>query len=321
MEIGSFIELQFAKGHEYWTGNNVVRLNSGRAAIWHAFKLTECKRILLPVYQCQSVEQFLLSKGVEIAYYNIDTEFKPLVESISNDEAILIVNYFGIFSQTEMQRRAKKYKNVIIDNCPAFFAQPIENCLNVYSARKFLGVPDGSYVISDVVSESAMYPQDYSSDTSLFMLKRIEYGCEGEVYREREKNEERLDSSDAKIMSKLTHTILDSINYEEVIVKRKQNFQYAQDLFDNINLLNVGRFYNNTCVPMVYPLMVKDDTLIKRLINGKHFQGNWWKYILNLPYANDFEKELSQYMIPITIDQRYGKTELDYINSIVYDNK
>lgn len=318
MEIGSFIELQFAKGLEHWTGDNVARLNSGRAAIWHAFKLTGCKKILLPVYQCHTVEQFLLSKGVEIAYYNIGLDFRPLVESIPDEEAILIVNYFGIISYEEMQRRASKYKNVIIDNCPAFFAKPIENCWNVYSARKFLGVPDGSYVIGSGVSDKTDYTQDYSSDTSLFLLKRIEYGCEGEVYQEREKNEERLDASDAKHMSKLTHTILDSINYDNVKKIRTKNFQYARNLFDEINLLDVGRHFDDTCVAMVYPLMVKDDSLMKRLIAHKHFQGNWWRYILDLPYANAFEKELSQHMIPITIDQRYGETELDYIKAIVY---
>lgn len=319
MEIGSFIELQLPKGRELYTGNlNIARLNTGRAAIWHAFTLTGCRKILLPVYQCHTVEQFLIAKGVQIDYYNIVEDFSPEVENVPDDTAILITNYFGIFSSEEMRRRAKKSKNVIIDNCPAFFSAPLEGCLNVYSARKFFGVPDGSYLIGDCVSETLPYTQDYSSDTALFILKRIEYGCEGEVYKERELNEDRLDSSDAKRMSKLTRTILDSVDYEEVRVKRRENFQYARKLFDRINLLDVGRFYDEACVPMVYPLMVTDDTLMKRLIAGKHFQGNWWRYIIDLPYANQFEKDLSRYMIPITIDQRYGKPELDYIKSIVY---
>lgn len=318
MEIGSFIELQFAKGLEYWTGDNVVRLNSGRAAILHAFKQTGCKKILLPVYQCHTVAQFLKLKGVEISYYNIASDFSPKADFVSEDCAILIVNYFGIFSEREIRKRVDKYKNVIIDNCPAFFANPIEGTFNVYSARKFIGVPDGSYVIGDDIIGETDYKQDHSSDTSLFMLKRIEYGCEGEVYREREENEARIDNSDVMKMSRLTHTILDGINYEEVKQKRKANFQYARVLFDGINTLDVGHYFDESCVPMVYPLLVRDETLMKRLIVGKHFQGNWWRYILDLPYANAFEKDLSRYMIPITIDQRYGQKELDYIKNIVY---
>ena len=38
MEIGSFIELQFSKGKEFYHQlTDIARLNTGRAAIWHAF--------------------------------------------------------------------------------------------------------------------------------------------------------------------------------------------------------------------------------------------------------------------------------------------
>ncbi len=318
MEIGSFIELQFEKGKEYWNGDNVLRLNTGRAAIWHAFKLTECKQLFLPVYQCHSVENFLNSKGVKIKYYNIKEDFSPDLKELPSDSAILLVNYFGIFSNKEMKSRANNFQNVIIDNCPAFFATPIENCINIYSARKFFGVPDGSYIIGAQVSGNVNYNQDYSSDSSNFLLKRIEYGCEGDVYREREKNEVRLDNSDALRMSKLTHTILDGVDYEYAKTKRRENFKYAQKLFDSINLLNVNKFFDEECVPMVYPLMTDDSSLLEKLLKNKHFQGNWWRYILELPNANNFERQLSKYMTPITIEQRYGEKELDYISNIIY---
>ena len=65
MEIGSFIELQFDKGHEYFKGEkNVARLNTGRAAIFHAFRLSNCNSIWLPIYQCDTVRDFLKSKKV-----------------------------------------------------------------------------------------------------------------------------------------------------------------------------------------------------------------------------------------------------------------
>ena len=43
MEIGSFIEMQFEKGKEYYSQKtNIARLNTGRAAIWHAFRVLGC---------------------------------------------------------------------------------------------------------------------------------------------------------------------------------------------------------------------------------------------------------------------------------------
>ena len=59
-EIGSFIELELPKGREYYNGDcGVARLNTGRAAIWHAFRLTRAKAICLTYYQCETVREFL----------------------------------------------------------------------------------------------------------------------------------------------------------------------------------------------------------------------------------------------------------------------
>ena len=49
MEIGSFLPLAFASGNEYYRGTaGVARLNTGRAAIWHAFRVTGCAALWLP---------------------------------------------------------------------------------------------------------------------------------------------------------------------------------------------------------------------------------------------------------------------------------
>lgn len=63
MEMGSFLELQFQSGMEYYKGEvNIARLNTGRAAIWHAFRVLGCTCIWLPYYQCDSVREFLTRK-------------------------------------------------------------------------------------------------------------------------------------------------------------------------------------------------------------------------------------------------------------------
>ena len=70
-------------------------------------------------------------------------------------------------------------------------------------------------------------------------------------------------------------------------------------------------------IPMVYPLVVEDDNLIKRLFAAKHFQGHWWSYICDEQPEMSFEYWISRYVIPITIDQRYGKNEIDYLVNII----
>lgn len=319
MEIGSFLELQFQKGNEYYhQENEIARLNTGRAAIWHAFRVSGCEAIWLPYYQCDSVPEFLEKKGVTCKYYHIDPEFNPMDLAPADNEAVLLVNYYGVMSHTRMRELAARYVNVIIDNCQAFFCEPIADCLNVYSCRKFVGVPDGAYVIGkDAQRYTEEYPQCYSSDTSAFLLQRIEYGCEGKGYASRQINEHRIDSEDCMRMSKLTRTILDGTDYSYIVQKRRENFSVAKELFDSLNCIRADRYYDGATVPMVYPLVVEDDTLLNRLQKAKHFQGHWWGYLLDIMPEDSYEYWLSRYVIPITIDQRYGREELEYLLQVV----
>jgi hypothetical protein len=317
-EIGSFIELELPQGREWYTGDDVARLNTGRAAIWHAFRLTGCNAIWIPYYQCETVREFLQKKDCQIKYYYQDSQFNPTDLTPLEDEAVLLVNYYGIMSWDRMRGLAEPYKNVIIDNCQAFFCPPVPDAFTVYSARKFVGVADGAYVVGKDASRFVdEYPQCYSSDTAAFLLKRIEYGCEGKGYESRTINETRIDTEDIMKMSRLTHAMLDGADYESNRKKRRENFRFAHELFSGINKINPIVYLDEDTVPMVYPLVVEDDKLLGKLLAAKHFQGHWWKYITEELPENTFEHWLSRYVIPITIDQRYGESDIGYIYSIV----
>ena len=320
MEIGSFIELQLPKGLEYYKGTeNIARLNSGRAAIYHAVRVLGCDTVWLPYYQCDTVRVFLKRKGVTVNYYHLDSNFDPIDIEQKADEAVVFVNYFGIMSSDRMQTLAADYHHVIIDNSQAFFCKPIDGCINVYSARKFVGVPDGAYVIGNNAKQfTEEYEKCYSSDTALFLLQRIEYGCEGKTYESRMVNEHRIDSEDIMRMSDLTQAILDGTDYDLIINKRQENFQSACSLFDKENRLNPRLYSAPSVIPMVYPLLIEDDNLLQKLLNHKHFQGHWWSYLLDEVEKDSFEYWISRYVIPITIDQRYGEKELDYIYSVIH---
>ncbi len=321
-EFGSFIELQMPKGQEYYNQtNDIARLNTGRSAIWHAFRCTGCKAIWIPIYQCDSVRETLLAHGVKVKYYRTDSEFNPVDLSPRENEAVLFVNYYGIMSYERMDLLSKLSRHPIIDNCQSFFTNPIPEAFNIYSCRKFIGVADGAYVIGcNAQRFTDEYTQGYSSDTAKFLLTRIEYGCEGKGYAERSINEQRIDSEDVKLMSKLTRTILDGTNYTLIKNKRRDNFDIAHQLLGDINKLNPQMYYDEETVPMVYPLLVENDNLIDRLYAVKHFQGHWWSYICKEQPKDSFEYWLSRFVIPITIDQRYGKDDIEYLAHIIKSN-
>ncbi len=319
MEIGSFLELQLPKGKEWYKGEtDVARLNTGRMGIWHAFRVTGCKRIWIPVYQCDSIRETFEKKGVQMCFYHQDKHFNPIDIEVHEDDAVLLVNYYGIMSSQRMTELAKPYKHPIIDCAQAFFCKPVEGALTVYSCRKFVGAPDGAYVVGmNAHLYQDEYPQCYSSDTAAFLLKRIEYGCEGKGYEARSLNEHRIDAEDCMKMSKLTRTLMDAEDYAYNRQKRKANFAYAHKLFGSINKINPIAYMDEETIPMVYPLVVEDVDLLPRLQEAKHFQGHWWSYICDEQPEESFEYWISQYVIPITIDQRYGKEELDYLATII----
>lgn len=320
MELGSFIELQFPQGREFHTERSIARLNSGKAAIYHAFRCTDCHAIWLPVYQCDTIRDFFRKHEVPIKYYHIDREFNPMDLAPSEKEAVLLVNYYGVMSFTRMSTLAAKYRHVIIDNCQAFFAKPLSNCLNVYSCRKFIGVPDGAYVVGDNADcHVDEYPQCFSSDTALFLLQRIEYGCEGKAYKSRSLNEQRVEQEDVMKMSALTRTILDGTDYDYICEKRRENFAFIHNRLSAINKLDAMKYYDSSCIPMVYPLLIENDELLPYLQSHKHFQGHWWSYMLEEVQEDMAEYWLSRYIIPVTIDQRYGEKELEYLSDLITD--
>ena len=319
MEVGSFLELQLPKGREFYNQEtDIARLNTGRMGIWHAFRVTGCKRIWIPVYQCDSIRETLEKKGVVICFYHQDQDWNPLDIEAMDDDAVLLVNYYGIMSSGRMAELTKPYKHVIIDCAQAFFCLPVESALMVYSCRKFVGAPDGTYVVGkDAHKYVEEYPQCYSSDTAVFLLKRIEYGCEGKGYEARSLNEHRIDAEDCMKMSKLTRMLMSAENYEFNRQKRKENFADGHQLLGEINRINPTMYMDEETIPMVYPLVVEDDNLINHLFAAKHFQGHWWSYICDEQPEDSFEYWISRYMIPITIDQRYGKKEMDYLVNVI----
>jgi len=319
MEIGSFIELQLSKSLEHYNQQtDIARLNIGRLAIWHALRITGCKAIWIPIYQCDTVREALMEYGAEVKYYHTDKDFNPIDLAPADDEAALFVNYYGVMSHSRICELTKLSKHPIIDNCQGFFNAPVEGAMNVYSCRKFVGVPDGAYMIGKGAHQFVdEYPPCYSSDTAAFLLMRIEYGCEGKGYEARSINEHRIDTEEIMKMSKLTRAILDGTDYEFIKQKRRENFEIACELLSDINKINPKQYYDEETIPMVYPLVVEDDELIQKLFKAKHFQGHWWSYICEEQPADSFEYWISRYVIPITIDQRYGRQELEYLANII----
>ena len=320
-DLGSFIAYSFPKAEhllfEDVCEENIIRLNSCRAAIYHAIRCYDVNKVWIARYQCDEVRDFLLKKGVTVLYYDMDSRFQPIFEEEVNseDSAIVFSNYFGILGDRHFAPLIKRFRNVIIDNAQALFYPPQKGCINCYSPRKFVAAPDGAYVIGERVNRFT-YETDFSSDTCQFLFMRQEYGCDMHAYAYKKENDKRIHEADVKLMSPLTQAMLDSVDYPAVKEQRKQNFAYARTLFDRMNLLDLDRIADDACAPMGYPLLT--DFEIIPTFHEKHiYQPRYWEYILDEFPETSLEYRLTKYMALICTDQGCGKAELDYQYDLV----
>lgn len=319
IDIGSYIEYPLEKGKEMFKDikdNDKIRLNSCRAAILHAIKCYNVKKVWLAKYQCDVVKNFLTKNGIEVLEYDIDLEFNPLLNPNEKNTAIVLTNYFGIFGDKHFDPLIQKFNNIIIDNAQALFYHPRENCLNCYSPRKFVATPDGAYVIGKNVNKYS-YPQDVSSNTCQFLLMRYEYGCNNNGYKNKKENDFRIDNSEIMLMSKLTYSLLDSFDYEKIIKIRQKNFNYSKKIFDKINLIDIENLADPDCVPMGYPLLIDDIDIISKFHEEHIYQARYWEYMLEKYSKNSLEYRLANRLALICTDQRYGKKEIDFQKNIV----
>ena len=317
-EYGGYLPLELSNGEELfdrYENAQVARFNSGRAAIVAAVKTVRPKKLYIPYYNCAVVREALSSYGFAYEQYYLDENMEPGIDKIGNQDWILYVNYFGICSEEKIKRIAAKYRNVIFDNTQAFFAKPIldGNCMNAYSPRKFVGLADGGYLIwngNHEVSED--YPIDISWNRAAFLFKSIELGTNA-AYKD------NLDSKTSfadgiKKMSVLTRRMLQSVNYAELAEKRDRNYKVLIEKFRKVNQLELPM---EGYAPFVYPLLIEDSDLRRKVVEHKIYVPQWWKYLCAEVPENSVEARLSRWLLPLPVDHRYNEQDMEDMASII----
>ncbi len=305
-EYFGFIEFSLKQKTAYH--KNAVKLNCARQAINYIIKAQKYKKVFLPFYICNTVYD-ALEVDYEFYYLNQDLTPKIKASSLKKDSAIIYPNYFGTNDDKVLQV-ISNYKNVIIDNTQAFF-QKIKNCDVVYSPRKFFWVTDGAYLNCSKKLELKL-DQDVSYQRMMPLFKRIELGSNA-AYKDSLANEDEITNSKMKEMSLLTDKILQSIDYSEIAKIRKNNFAYMHKKLGKINEMKIE--ISKEMVPMVYPLLINKINLREKLLKKKIYIPQWWKEVIKNVDKNSYENYLSNNLLPLPIDHRYNKKDLDFIIS------
>ena len=185
-EIGGFLEFEKNGGHEFH--KNCLALNSGRNCLRYLIRARKIKKIWLPRLLCSAISDTCKEEGVDIQYYTVNNQLKPIFPSVSRDEWIYLINYYGQYSEMDIISFYKKNRKVIIDNAQAFYTKPLVGVDTIYTCRKFLGVPDGGYLYTTSECEYEL-EQDESYGRIQFLAGRFERTAQDfyELYRENER--------------------------------------------------------------------------------------------------------------------------------------
>jgi len=311
--IGGFFELELKRGKEFYP--HLIKLNSGRNCLEYILRVRNYKKIFIPYYTCEVILEPIRRLNINYEFYHINEMLEPEIQQIDNDSALLYTNYFGLKGEF-IKLISEKFRNIIIDNAQAFFSEPIKDIDTFYSPRKFFGVPDGGYLS---INKKINIPlkKDISLSRISHLLKRIELGAEA-AYDEFKHNEKSLDNQAIKEMSDLTKKILSSINYSKVKRIRNNNFNLLHDNLKDKNelkdLIEKSKPING---PMVYPFLITKDGVREYLIKNKIYVATYWPNVLKWADKNSFEYKLAKYLLPLPIDQRYGKDDMKRILKIV----
>jgi hypothetical protein len=305
--IGGYFELEMFKRKEYHA--NAIKLNNARNCFELLLRCKNVDTVFLPYYTCEPMTCSAKNLNIKYEYYYIDDNLEIInIDKYTNRGMLLYTNYFGI-KNSYVDLLTKKYKNVIIDNAQAFYKKINKNINTFYSPRKFFGVPDGGYLYLNEEC-NIQFERDTSYNRFSHLLKRIDLSPES-GFQDFVENDLSLFNQPILNMSRLTESILSSIDYEKVKLTRERNFFYLHDLLHEYNELKID--LASVCGPMVYPLLIKHETVRKNLIDNRIYVATYWKNVFEESEPDSKEYYLVKYLLPLPIDQRYS---LDDMNTL-----
>lgn len=321
-EFGGYLPLELSSGHEWYRAQkdlDVVRLNSGRTALWLALVSLGVRRVFVPSYYCPSVVTSLEDSGISVERYPVNYDLLPAksLPVTDSNTAIVLVNYFGLVGE-RLREAALELDKVIIDNCLAFFSRPLsrDGVVSIYSCRKFFGVPDGAYAIGKNLAKEPLR-EDHSSPRASHLLTSIEFGTNSSYICSLD-NESYLGSHRLN-MSPLTAKLMDSIDYEDVRSRRLANYRVLSKRFAEIQRLEAA-FNTEDDTPSHYPLYLGED-IREELVSRRVYVPRIWEDWIGSPREERgcLEYQLSNYMVCLPIDQRYQADDMNELADIVFD--
>jgi hypothetical protein len=292
-------------------------LTNGRACIRTIILNENITKCYIPNYTCDAVFHPFLLEEIDIEFYNINSYLKPAkLPELKKGEYFFYINYYGVKNDVVAELIKKYGKKLIIDNTHAFFQKKIEGNWSFTSSRKYFGVPDGAFLYSPKKVKN-----NYERFTNYNVFHNIERlkGRQSEGFKLYQDYEKSL-NSEIKLISIYSEKMLSLVDIDYVIKKRKENFSILHEHLKSSNKFEFSQDEN--FVPFCYPYLPESEINKKVFYEENIFIPLLWQDPQNrLEISNQFELKLSKCLLPIPIDERYGKEDLERILDVIMSQK
>ena len=314
--IGGYFGWEFPPAKSSGLHDGEILLNSCRHSLEYILRgLKNVSHVWIPYFTCEVVLDPLKKLGIPHRFYHINENLEIATNiELEENEYIIYTNYYGI-KDAYVKSLVVKYANrLIIDNAQALFCKPHKDCHQIYSPRKYIGMPDGGLAITSIPDKSAELPIDTSYGRCTHLLKRHEL-LPLEGYKDFQNDDGKISNCEISRMSIISSNIFASVDFGVVKEKRRKNFSLLHEILGKSNKLSIPSMDSYEC-PLVYPYWIDNGSALKKeLIANNIFVATYWPNVLEWAKPNDIEYELANNNVCIPIDQRYGEDEMKYILS------
>lgn len=300
--------------------SNILRFDycyqSARASLYSLLKNIDIDTIWLPKFMCYCVIKPIESLDIKIKFYSINEKFEiDTYIKLNKNDYLIYINYFGLFDEYEVDLlNLYDRDKIILDHSQALFSNHKNNLATFFSPRKFVGIPDGGFLNTDIEIKQKIN-QDYDSyKRSSFLLKRLAFDASS-GYEDFKRADESLECFYPKKMSNLTEILFSSIDLKKVKIKRIENFNY---IHNELKSINTFPFKGESNGPLCYPLLLKNSSLIRdKLIKENIYIPKYWQDVIDNTCSNDIEYYFSENILALPCDQRYSKKDLKRMLDII----
>lgn len=322
---------------------NLVLTASGSGAIMLLLQhiQPERKTVLLPAYICESIILPFLKMGYDCNYYEVDENLAPDIESIRSFENVgvfLHLGYYGFPTNSNLNEVLKSFKEnstlIIEDVTHSLFSNYESSKFNDYyigSIRKWFGIPSGGFLASTDRKYDTLLEENSSfSDKRLeALLSKREYMKTNKIefkniaLRQFAEAESILDEDFSPYrIDTLSTEIISTLNVEELIMKRKENYFTLCNGVKYIDTLEplIEKVDGDIC-PLFFPVLIKKEDR-SRIRSKLAEQGVYCPIHWPLPQqlkSETLKTTMNIYtrILSIPCDQRYDTKDMKRIISVL----